>query len=95
MALWMRPSSMRGGAATVSRLRDDPIDAATAAASVSQDNVIVAALSWLALPANLQASAHIETRLVLFTDENRYRLDSAGNKQPEICRPSQTASTPP
>ena len=62
-------------------IRYDPIDAATAAASVSQDKAIAAALSWLALPDNLQATAHVEARLVLFTDENRYRQDSSGNKQ--------------
>jgi hypothetical protein len=56
-------------------IRYDPIDAVTAAESVSQDKAIAAALSWIALPADLQASAHIETRLVLFTIENRYRQD--------------------
>jgi hypothetical protein len=62
-------------------IRYDPIDAATAAASVSQDTAVAAALNFLALPATQQASAHVETRLVLFTNENRYRLDSSGNKQ--------------
>jgi hypothetical protein len=67
-------------------IRYDPIDAVSAAESVSQDKAIAAALSWLALPANLQASARIETRLVLFTNENQYRLDSSGNKRYEVWR---------
>jgi hypothetical protein len=41
----------------------------------------ILALNWMALPDNIQASAHIETQLVLFTNENRYRPDSSGNKQ--------------
>jgi hypothetical protein len=67
-------------------IRYDPIDTVSAAESVSQDKAIAAALSWIALPANLQASAHIETRLVLFTDENRYSLDSSGNKKYVLWR---------
>ena len=62
-------------------MRYDPIDAVTAAESVSQDKAIAAALSFFPLPDNLQSSAHIETRLVLFTDEHKYRLDPSGNKQ--------------
>jgi hypothetical protein len=67
-------------------IRYDPIDAVTAAESVSQDKAIAAALSWIALPEDLQASAHIETRLVLFTDEHQYSLDSSRNKQYVLWR---------
>src|ERR671932_2438853 len=67
-------------------IRYDPIDTVTAAESVSQDKAIAAALSWIALPANLQASAHVETRLVLFTDEDQYRQDPSGNKQYLVWR---------
>ena len=70
-----------GSGPTQIGIRYDPIDAVIAAASVSQDKAIVAALSWLALPGNLKASAQIQAQLVLFTDESRYRLDSSGNKQ--------------
>ena len=62
-------------------IRYDPIDAVTAAGSVSQDKAIAAALNFFPLPADRQASAHIETRLVLFTDDHQYRQDPSGNKQ--------------
>jgi len=64
---------------TAEHLVRDPV-------GIDRDKAIAAALSWIALPDNLQASAHVETRLVLFTNEDRYSLDSSGNKQYVLWR---------
>ncbi len=75
-------------------IRFDPIDTATAAASVSQDQAVAAATSWLALPDNVQAAARIETRLVRFTNENWYSQDAAGIKHYQLWQvPAWVVST--